>query len=694
MKILRILACLPVAIVSSWGEARTILSNSGGSGVPTFTVGVGGAYADINAAVAAICAGAQGAVTGGCPGGVQAKNIVFQVTSGGITTAVLQNITGWDAGIFTTTLEPDPSGGFRAYLNEHPDNPLYFNVAYGGFILQTAGNDALDVNVNNFAMLGIQLMNSSGNSSSDGLYLGSNVAVATLDSNIIVASGAIHTHPEVFFTASGGAPLVKNNIIFGLDTTDSLDLTANSNINAYYNTFIMPVSTSNQGAGMLIAANGAVTVENNLALGFGYCGSGSVGGNNTGEGYIFNGGGVGNITASNNVTCMPDFVNNGNQPPAFGGRGALFQSDGQVRAVLATEIVGPFDGRLAATSVKAHGTALPLAGGITTDILGHPRNPYLDDAGAYSAGGITPPDLTGATQYVITSGISWTVGPACVGPHNWIEAIGGGGAGAMGTAHSVYTPSGGGGGGQYAAIYAYPFTPDSPGTSIPISVATAAPSGTNGGNTTFRSVLKAIGGSAGQNTVSTAPGGTGGIGTILHDGGNGGSDIGIYAGSGGGGAGGRNGHGANGGETTGDSFIFGGGGGGGGNGGSVGQNDGGTETGGGDGGAGSEGTSGVHGTAPSGTHGGVGGANGGGGGGGGNVSGGSAGMNGGAGGSGTEYGGSGPGGGAGGGALAGGAGGAGGGYGGGGGGSGTTLTSRILPGGTGAPGVLVVTCAP
>jgi hypothetical protein len=690
-KIPYVLASLLAAVAPS--EARTIASNGSGSGVPTFTAGVGGNYADINAAVAAICGGAQGVVTGGCPGGTQVKNVVIQVTGGGITTSTLQNITGWTAGIFSTTLEPDAGGGFRAYLNANPSSPLYFNTTYGGFILQTAANtDGLDVNVNNFTMFGIQLEQSANTGSQSGLLLGTNALVATLDSNIIVAHGAVHIHPEVFFTASGGAPLVKNNVIFGLDTTDSLDLTANTNINAYYNTLVMPVSVSNQGAGILIASNGAVTVENNLALGFGSCGSGVSGGNNTGEGYIFNGGGVANITASNNVTCMPDFNSNGSGVFAFGATsGSSFQLDGQVAAVLATEITGPYDARLASTSVKAHGTALPGAGGITVDILGRTRNPYLDDAGAYSVGGITPPDLSAGTQYIITSGTTWTVESACVGPHNRIEAIGGGGPGATGVASSVWTPSGGGGGGEYAAIYGYPFTTGSPGTSIPISVPSATSPGTDGGNTTFGTALVTVGGKAGQNTASIAPGGRGGIGTILHDGGDGGWSVGPYPGSGGGGAGGRNGPGAHGGKTVGatSDFTFGGGGGGGSNGGSVGQ-DITTQHNGGAGGAGTEGTWGANGGA-SGTVVAVGGANGGGGGGGGTtganlIAGGSAGA-------GTEYGGSGPGGGGGGGAL-GGLGGAGGGYGGGGGGSGTSQTSSPNPGGAPGPGVLVVTCAP
>jgi hypothetical protein len=673
-------------------QARDVVLKRGGSDVPTFTVGAGGTYADINAAVAAICAGAQGAVTGGCPGGTQVKNISLQITSGGITTSTLQNITGWNAGVFTTLLEPDSSGGFRAYLNVHPASPLYFNTAYGSFILQTGANDVLDVNVNNFTMFGIQLMNSSNSSAVVGFAAGVNATAVTLDSNIIVSSGSTHSFPDVSLGANGTA-LVKNNVIFGLDTTDSLNLIANTNINAYYNTFVMPVSVSNQGAGLLVTTSGAVTVQNNLALGFGYCGSGHPGGNNSGAGYIYNGGGIAKITASNNVTCMPDFVNNGSLPAAFGGQGALFQLNGQVGAVLATEIVGPHDARLAATSIKAHGTALPRAGGITTDILGHPRNAFLDDAGAYSASGITPPNLTGGTQYIITSGTSWTVGSACVGPHNRIEAIGGGGPGAAGVANSVWTPSGGGGGAEYAAIYNYPFTGSSPGTSIPIKVAGAAPAGTNGGNTTFGSVLTAVGGAAGRNARSVAVGGAGGKGTILHGGGNGGTSLNIYTGSGGGGAGGRNGPGASGGSTSdGISFDFGAGGGGGGNGGKAGVNAGITQYQGGAGGAGTEGTSGANGQS-NGTVIALGGPNGGGGGGGGAKGAGVVGPAGGAGGFGIEYAGSGPGGGGGGGSLSG-LGGKGGGYGAGSGGSGTSQGPSVNPGPPGAPGVIVVTCAP
>lgn len=700
MKMKAILCVLAGLLWATGSDARIAQTNQGGTaGIPTFTVGSGGAYTDINAAVAAICAGSQGAVTGGCPGGSQVKNIIFQVTAAGLTTATLQTIDGWNAGSFTTLLEPDASGGFRAYLNAHPTSPLYFNTAYGGFILQTANNDGLYVNVNNFTMFGIQLMQGSGSGGNKGLYIGTSASVVTIDSNIIVASGTTHTNPDVFFAASSGAALAKNNVIFGLDNIDSLTLTSNSNINAYYNTFVMPSSISNQGAGMLIASNNPVTVKNNMALGFGSCGSGGPGGNNTGEGYIFNGGGTPQITAANNVTCMPDFVNNGAPPPpAFGGSGYLFQLDGQVGAVLTTEINGSYDARLATTSVKAHGTAIPGAGGITTDILGRTRNPYLDDAGAYSIGGITPANLSGGTQYIITSGTSWTIQSACIGPHNMIEAIGAGGPGATGVVASTWQSySQGGGGAEYAAIYNYPFAPtgaNSPGNTIAVSIPGASAPGTNGGNTTFGSVLIAVGGVAGTNTSSgNAAGGMGGTGVVLHDGGRSGTAFGQYASTGGGGSGGRNGPGAPGGDSTGSGFFFGTGGGGGADGGMPGLA--GSATGqyvGGNGGAGTEGTAGTNG-ASSGAAAGTGGALAGGGGGVGTT--GAYGLAGGNGGAGTEYAGSGPGAGGGGGGLGSGPGGTGGGYGGGGAGSGGISPSGTAqPGGLGGPGVLVVTCAP
>lgn len=688
------LFCLLAAFTAPAG-ARTIVANSGGAGVPTFTVGAGGAYADINAAVTAICAGAQGVVTGTCgSGAVQAKNVVFQVTSGGITTTTAQNITGWTAGIFTTTLQPDPSGGFRAYLNAHPTSPLYFSTTYGGFILQNGTADALDVNINNFTMFGIQIKGIT-NPSYDGIFFGANATVVTLDSNIIVASGAIHTNPEVYFSGSGGAPLVKNNVIFGLDTTDSLDLTANTNINAYYNTFVMPVSISNQGAGLLVASNSPATVQNNLALGFGACGvSGHPpGGNNTGLGYIWNGGGSPNVIAANNVTCFGDFAYNYSGKPF--PQSTVFQVNGQINADLLTEIQGLHDARLATTSIKAHGTAIPAAGGITADILGNPRNPFLDDAGAYSVGGITPPNLTSATQYVITSGSSWTVGSACIGVHNRIEAIGGGGAGATQTTGAAQ----GGGGASYASIYAYPFTTGSPGTSIAISVPAAATPGTNGGNTTFASVLVAVGGKAGVGTSSPAAdyaaAGILGTGTILRDGGLGGiARSAAAAGSGGGGAAGRNGNGAAGGFADESAGKFGGAGGGGGNGGLPGQANSSTCSGncavGADGGAGTEGSTGSAGTAGSvGAPGNGGATGGGGGGGGGGAWYGDPSGPGGAGGSGNEYGsGIGAGGGGGGGGNVA-SGGNGGGFGSGGGGG-----KAGGVGGNGGPGLLVVTCAP
>src|ERR1019366_1077752 len=164
----------------------------GGGGTATYTCGSGGAYADINGCVAAALADSTV-----ISGGVQQKNIVFQVTSAGITTATTQTISGWTAGSFTTRVQPDSGGGFRTYLLAHTSSPLYFNTTYGGFInLTNPNNDALDINVNNVTVFGIQVQagdqttSSIGGLGPMGIYFEAGALVgSTVDSSIVVVNG-------------------------------------------------------------------------------------------------------------------------------------------------------------------------------------------------------------------------------------------------------------------------------------------------------------------------------------------------------------------------------------------------------------------------------------------------------------------------------------------------------------------------
>jgi len=641
----------------------------------TYTCGIGGAYPDLNACVAA--ARADDAVIANAE---QRQDIVFQIAAGGIAATTTQTIAGWVAGRWHTTIQPVPGGGFRDYMRAHPNSALFFDSSYGGFLLQIANQTALDIDVDNVNIFGIQIEQAEGNGAS-GISLGPHVATATLDSLIVVWAGSKDSAPGLGSFDPDAVITVQNSLFVGVDPQDAMAMNIYGSVRSYDNTLVMRgPATINQGAGIFAQGPphvGTSVIVNTAALGMGSC-TGGVGGEN--NAYDFS---PPNNTAagSNNATCFGTFSHPGS-----------FSRDGQTSAVLATEFVGPADYRLADTSVKLRGAGKSAANGITVDIIGNRRN-TPDDIGAWAFTGGTPvPALKGATRYVVTAGTAWKVGPACTGANNRVEAIGGGAGGSADVSHV------GGGGGEYAAQYGYPFTAASPGSSIAVSVgagghgaaAGAKAQGSDGGETRFADTwLVAAGGRA------NGAGGTGGIGLILHDGGDGhaagGGGGNGGGGNGGGGAGGPVGDGQDGGGGNGGSSSAGGGGGGG-----DGGQPGATTTGhaGGNGGAGNSGTPGGTGQAGGGNAGGTGGASGGGGGGGAEI-GYAIGGAGGEGGAGAGFDGrTGAGGGGGGGGtgyMTHAGGGNGGKYGAGGGAAGDQGQGR---GGDGAPGILVVTCAP
>lgn len=375
---------IPVAITPTAG---------GGGGTATFTAGVGGTYADINAAVTAICAGTGSAITGSCPSATQVKNIAIQVTSGGITTTTQQTIAGWAAGSHTTIVEPDSSGGFRAYVNAHSGSPAYFNTAYGGYILQnssSSGVSCLDANVNNITVFGIQ-MEAPNNAAGSCLVIDTNAVNSTVDSNILTwASGGAGAG------ISYGAPIatatLKNNIIVGLNTTYLLAVffnsTGSSQLLAYYNTIVMTGPTvTDEGVGFFLynASTTSTVIENNATMNLGLCGGAPPGSPNN-DAFDFETGG-GSITGSNNTTCF--------SVPASG---SAFYTNGQYNATMA-EFVSPTDFHLASGSLHMRGCGVPAAGGVTVDMFGTTRSGTYDDVGAVAFSGSHVPCATGATEF-------------------------------------------------------------------------------------------------------------------------------------------------------------------------------------------------------------------------------------------------------------------------------------------------------
>lgn len=142
--------------------------------------------------------------------------------------------------------------------------------------------------------------------------------------------------------------------------------------------------------------------------------------------------------------------------------------------------------------------------------------------------------------------------------NNTIEVIGGGGAGGG-------NGDDGGGGGGYSELVNASLTPSATvGVSVGAGGVTANPSNSgsdtwlcnaNSNCTTIGGTAVIVGAKAGQGTISShlggqQPGNTGGIGTVLNLGGNGGATL-FFAGGGGGGAAGLNGNGNTGSPGTG-----------------------------------------------------------------------------------------------------------------------------------------------
>lgn len=157
-----------------------------------------------------------------------------------------------------------------------------------------------------------------------------------------------------------------------------------------------------------------------------------------------------------------------------------------------------------------------------------------------------------ATVVMLTQDTSWTVPADWNDANNTIEAIGGGGGGAGGNGVAT-SGGGGGGGGEYRRVANVSLTP---GATIAYAVGAggnggdSGADGADGGNTTFNtSTLIAIGGKLGTSATGVGGGGgTGGTGAGANfDGGSGGGGGGVglsNAGGGGGGAAGPNGNGA------------------------------------------------------------------------------------------------------------------------------------------------------
>ena len=293
----------------------------------TYTVGVGGEYPDLNAAVAAALAD-PAAVRDG----EQRQDIVFAVTGAGIRATTPQKLAGWRAGAFTTTLRPVAGQGFREYLRAHPDRPLFFDASYGAFLTVDDPAGCLQIDVANATIFGMQISCTGGPGQ---IGPGFTASPGVLDSSIVLWQGYAHLAPGVTMTAEGGTLRVQNSLIVGTDPRDSMTIAAAGNARIFsYDTILAMAgpATTNQGAGIF---SGVHVIMNTAAFNFGSCSGGTGGENNA---YDFDPADPGKSSGSNNLTCFPHF------------RHGEFAHRGQVGASFAREIVGRADWRLAPTA--------------------------------------------------------------------------------------------------------------------------------------------------------------------------------------------------------------------------------------------------------------------------------------------------------------------------------------------------------
>ena len=164
------------------------------------------------------------------------------------------------------------------------------------------------------------------------------------------------------------------------------------------------------------------------------------------------------------------------------------------------------------------------------------------------------------TQYIITSGTTWSVPADWNNADNKIEAIGGGGGGSAGTVSSAGAA---GGGAAYASVTNTALTPSS---AIDIQVGVGGVSGLTAPTASWvknNSGTKVVEADYGKNPSGSGIGGqaSASTGSIKYSGGTGGSGGG-RGGSGGGGSAGPSGDGKNGGNSAGGAERGGSGGGG------------------------------------------------------------------------------------------------------------------------------------
>ena len=345
----------------------------------TLTVGVGGTYADINAAVAAV-PGIVGA--GGLTG-----PLVLEVTAGGITTTVTQTLKGFATNGFSTTLQPVAGQGWRDHLKANPTAPKQYNPKYGAFIFTAAslfgqggnGGNLLNIQVDDFNMVGMQIQATDSNTSTV-YWATANCLTSHLDSNIIYGAG--YSHNQVVVSASNGSQALNvggrftNNLLVGILSSDNAMFgTLFGNWLVAYNTFAMPLSAQQQGTGGGI--NGVLTCDNNAFIGFGL-GTAAPGAETTASaGGVFGGHGAGS-TGTNNACSLPVL----SSVYRYMETNAVHNALPAQCFVNAGSNVANWDFTLRATS-PLRAAATSGAGGVRVDALGHPRN-RPDDIGCFA----------------------------------------------------------------------------------------------------------------------------------------------------------------------------------------------------------------------------------------------------------------------------------------------------------------------
>ena len=275
-----------------FGIGRSGSSSGGGGGAGTYSIGSGGTYADLNAALAAALLTPSDINSSG----LQQRDIHFQITAAGMTVSnSFQNLEGWNPNGFKLYIEPAPGAAWQSgYSIANPLNPA---TQYGASLILNGTSTIWVGTGTTMAVVfrNLQIFNTGkfGNGSNYGPIVGiGNVLSGStfeFDNNLFYWDGNSHYAPAIGW---GWYPsgqdtsieanvtfITRNNIIYGLEAVDNIGMLIYATgggpgggpLSNHYNNLILKQGTTG-GLGLQVS-NGLSNIKNNSFCNYYYASS-------------------------------------------------------------------------------------------------------------------------------------------------------------------------------------------------------------------------------------------------------------------------------------------------------------------------------------------------------------------------------------------------------------------------------------